>query len=252
MAAESTRPAGWPWVEPTTAYWQRTDAAEAWQGRLTPPFRYRMPIALGDGQVLALPIRRLPNSPDGALASLIANQASHEVIDRLSRAMGVVAQGFAPEVVIGLPTLGMVFAPGVAAALRHARWVPMGYSRKFWYEDTMSTTVTSVTTPGAGKAIYIDPNQLPLIIGCRALIVDDVVSSARTLQQVWDLLERLGAQVVGAVVAMRQGSAWRETLAPERQALLGSVFDSPLLALRNDGWWPQAGDAPSHLKTLRG
>jgi len=238
MTPDPAPPTGWPWVEPTTAYWQHTDPIDAWQGRLRPPFRYRVPIDLGDGQVLALPIRRLQMAPDRALASLIANQASQAVVNHLARAMGAVAQRYAAEVVIGLPTLGMVFAPGVAAALGHVRWVPMGYSRKFWYDDALSTTVASITTPGAGKAIYIDPNQLTLIAGRKALIVDDVVSSAQTLQQVWDLLERLGVCVVGAVVAMRQGVVWRDTLAPERQAMLGSVFDSPQLVQRDDGWWP--------------
>ena len=172
------------------------------------------------------------------MASLIANQASFEVADALTRAMGELARGFEPDVVVGLPTLGLVFAPGVARALGHARWVPLGYSRKFWYDDALSTTVASITTPGPGKRLYLDPNQWPLVRGRRVLLVDDAVSSAQTLVQVWTLMEALGARVAGAVVAMCQGDRWRSALGAEHAARVRGVFDSPLLRLGDDGWWP--------------
>lgn len=231
----------WPdaWTRPTTDCWQTLDPPSAWQGRLQPPYRHACPVVLPDGRVLALPIRRLPSPPGRAVASLIANQASFEVVAALSTAMGSLAAGMQPEVIVGLPTLGMVFAPGVAQALGHSRWVPMGYSRKFWYDEALSTTVRSITTPGAGKAIYLDPNQRPLLQGRRTLIVDDVVSSAQTLRQVWDLLQGLGVHVVGAVVAMRQGEAWRDALGPDRAQRVLGVVDSAHLVLRDDGWWPQ-------------
>lgn len=44
----------------------------------------------------------------------------------------------------------------------------LGCSRKFWYDDALLTTVMFVITSGAGKAIYIGPNQVPLLRGCRA------------------------------------------------------------------------------------
>ncbi len=223
---------------PTTGFWQTLEPPQDWQHRWTPPFRHAYPVAMPDGRVLALPIRQLPATPERPVASLIANKAAHEVIDQLVIGMASLARPLQADVVVGLPTLGMVFAPGVARALGHARYVPMGYSRKFWYDDALSTIVTSITTPPPGKRIYIDPNQLPLLSGRRVVIVDDVVSSATTLQAVWDLLEAQGVQVAGAVLAMRQGSAWRRALTPARQAKVFGVFDSPRLELRGDGWWP--------------
>ena len=245
MQPEPAPPQGSPWIQTTTGFWQTVDPLSAWRDRMTPPFRFGVPVRVPGDRVLVLPIRPLAGAPDRALASLIANQASFEVAELLSGAMGALARVFQPEIVVGLPTLGMVFAPGVAQALGHTRWVPMGYSRKFWYDEALATTVRSITTPGAGKAIYLDPNQLPLVAGRRILIVDDVVSSAQTLGQVWDLLEHLGGVVVGAVVAMRQGTVWRDALGSSRSNLLSSVFDSSHLALRDDGWWPvdAAGDS---------
>ena len=230
-----------PWIVPTTEFWQSLEPLTDRDGHWSPPWRHGVPVRVAVGghtQVLLLPIRALPGSGDRAVASLIANQASLDVAAALTRAMGELARGFQPDVVVGLPTLGLVFAPGVAGALGHSRWVPLGYSRKFWYDDLQSTPVRSITTPVAGKTLYLDPNQLPLVKGRRLLLVDDAVSSGQTLRQVWDLLETLGATGVGAVVAMRQGDGWRATLGPERAQHVHGVFDSPLLRLEHDGWWP--------------
>lgn len=232
---------GEDFTEPTTGYWQTLRPLAALPGgaaALQPPYRYGMPVQVGTDQVLVLPIRRLPGTEGRAVASLIANQAALDVVDRLAAAMGALAALRRPEVVVGLPTLGMAFAPGVARALGQPRWVPLGYSRKYWYRDELSTAVASITTPGAAKAIFVDPNQLPLLHGRRVLVVDDVVSSAQTLDRVWELLTRLGAQVVGAVVAMRQGERWRRSLGDERAAQVAGLFDTPHLVLHADGWWP--------------
>ncbi len=233
------------WTRETTACWQSLEAGEAWRDRLAPPYRYDFPVPLGDGRVLVLPIREIASRPGHAVASLIANQASFEVVAQLASTMAALARPLAADVVVGLPTLGMVFAPPVAQAMGHTRWVPLGYSRKFWYDEALSTTVSSITTPGAGKAIYLDPNQWPLLCGRRVVVVDDAISSGHTMARVWDLLERLEVEVAGVVVAMRQGPVWRDTLGAARAALVQGAFDSPLLVLRTDGWWPAQTTTPA-------
>jgi adenine/guanine phosphoribosyltransferase-like PRPP-binding protein len=97
----------------------------------------------------------------------------------------------------------------------------------------------SLTSPDRAKRIYLDPNQLALVQGRRVVLVDDAISSGRTAPPVWDLLERLGAQVAGYGVAMRQGPHWRAALGPERAARVVGVFDSPLLHGTPEGWVPQ-------------
>ena len=145
-----------------------------------------------------------------------------------------------PDAIVGLPTLGMVFAAPLARSLGHPRWVPLGYSRKYWYDDALSESVVSITSPDSGKRLYVDPNQLPLLDGRRVVLIDDAVSTGATLVRAWHLLERCGADVLGCAVAMRQGSVWRSTLGPERASRVQGVFDTPLLELGTDGWWPQA------------
>ncbi|WP_205736850.1 phosphoribosyltransferase [Acidovorax cavernicola] len=231
-----------PDFEATTGYWQRiVDASELTQP-IAPPYQYSYPARLRDGRYLVLPLRGMPSQPGRCVASLIANQASLDVVQTLAQAMAVEARGFAVDAVVGLPTLGLAFAPGVAQALGHARYVPLGYSRKYWYQDELSEPVSSITTPGKGKLLYVDPNQLPLLAGKRVLVVDDAVSSGTTMVSGLRLLERCGAEVVAIAVAMRQGTQWRDKLrnaAGEPIPVVGA-FDSPRMVRTPEGWVPEA------------
>ena len=117
------------------------------------------------------------------------------------------------------------------------RYVPLGYSRKFWYDDTLSADVSSITSPAVGlKKVYLDPNLLSLVEGKRAVIVDDAVSSGRTLNATWDLLESVGCCIVGCGVVMRQGIEWRGLLGEERAMKVVGVLESPLLRAVDGGW----------------
>jgi hypothetical protein len=101
-------------TEPTTNYWQEFHPKD----KATPaPWRYSYPAQLPDSRILMLPIRRLPDNPSEAVASLILNQASITVHDELSDILAQAVRDFEPEVVIGLPTLGLTVASVVARRL---------------------------------------------------------------------------------------------------------------------------------------
>lgn len=68
-----------------------------------------------------LPIRPLGHNKDHAVASLLVNQASMSVVDELGTFLAERLRPFAPEVVIGLPTLGLSLAPVVARSLGLSR-----------------------------------------------------------------------------------------------------------------------------------
>jgi len=225
-----------PHTEATTAYWQRLIGADEAAPLRAPPWRLGYPAALPDGRFLLLPIRALAAEPRHAVASLICNQAALDVVDTLAAMLAQALQPLGAELVVGLPTLGLAVAPGVARGLGHARYAPMGYSRKFWYEERWSTPVQSITSPQPGKRLYLDPNLLPLVQRRRVVLVDDAVSTGTTLAAAWTLLEDLGAEVAGAGVLMRQGRRWEQALGPARAARVTGVFDSPLLALGEGGW----------------
>lgn len=115
--------------------------------------------------------------------------------------------------------------------------MPLGYSRKFWYQDELSADVSSITSPTLGlKKVFLDPHQLSLVKGKKVVIIDDAVSSGRTLQATWDMLDRIGCDIQACGVVMKQGSKWMDVLGPERTAKLVYVLESPLLRAIDAGW----------------
>ena len=187
-------------------------------------------VALGDHQLL-LPIRTLPDGERG-VASLILNQASFPVLDALAEDVTDQLRAHAPDVIIAVPTLGLPLAEGVARRLGHDRLVPLGNSRKFWYDDDLSVPMSSITTPGLGKRLYLDPRMLPLLKG-RVAVVDDVLSTGSSMAAVLALLDLVNITPVAIGAAMLQGDGW--------SGRVGSIpvcgaFRTPILARTGAGW----------------
>jgi adenine/guanine phosphoribosyltransferase-like PRPP-binding protein len=232
-------------IEPTTAYWQDLASAPPARFRTMPPFRYGYPVRLPCGRVLVLPLRRLPDGGE-ALASLIVNQAAHSVVAALAGHMAELARSLDAACVVGLPTLGLSLAAPVAERLGHPRYVPLGYSRKLWYDDALSEPVSSITSPGPGKRLYLDPNLLALLPGSRVVLVDDAISTGRTALAAWHLMRRVGIDIAGVVVAMKQTNRWQAALAEtDPQLPARAVFGCPMFGWADDGWWPIPASQPS-------
>jgi adenine/guanine phosphoribosyltransferase-like PRPP-binding protein len=170
------------------------------------------PATFDDGRQLCLPIRELADGKH-ALASLIINQASFAVEEALCSSLAEKMKAFSPEVVIGLPTLGLTLASGTARKLGLNRYVPLGTSRKFWYREDLSVPLTSITSPEQAKRLYIDPRMLPLIKNRRVLLIDDVISSGRSIVAALHLLRLCGVEPVAIGAAMLQTENWRKSLA---------------------------------------
>lgn len=203
------------------------------------PHRDSYPASLPDGGQLLLPIRPLADGRHG-IASLIINQASFEVLDALAASLAERIAPFRPEVIVGLPTLGLTLASAVAQKLGHTRYVPFGTSRKFWYLDELSVPMSSITTPHQQKRLFADPRMLPLLKGRRVVLVDDVMSSGASMVAGLNLLAALDIEPVGLAVAMLQTERWRSALAacgegwPEKTR---SVIATPLLLRNSEGLW---------------
>jgi adenine/guanine phosphoribosyltransferase-like PRPP-binding protein len=226
-------------TEPTTSYWQTIETAVPAE-RLRPPFQFGYPALLPDGRYLILPIRRREQK-QRAVASFIANHASFEVLDALASHMAAQIAGEAPDVIIGLPTLGLALAPLIAQRLGHRSFVPFGTSRKFWYDESLSQPLKSLTTTQAGRNLYVDPNLVPRLSGRRTIIVDDTISTGATALAAIELARRAGADVVRLSFSMSQGDSWRETLTahgPRWPNLVSFVFQSPHFTRVGGGWAP--------------
>ncbi|CAJ50735.1 Putative phosphoribosyltransferase, partial [Bordetella avium 197N] len=220
----------------TTPYWQEIITLPA---QPQPPYQRSYPARLPDGRYLLLPLRGVPGDSQRCVASLIANHAALDVVDTLAGFMTQRAARFKADVVVGLPTLGLAFAPLVARGLGFTRYVPFGYSRKYWYDASLAVPVRSLTTPDSAKMLYVDPNLAGHLRGKRVLVVDDAVSTGQTLGSALQLLDRCGADVAGVVVAMRQGQGWR-TLCDMRGRPIEveGAFDSPRMQRTPAGWVP--------------
>jgi len=201
------------------------------------PFSDAYPARLADGRRLLLPIRALADGRHG-LASLIVNQASFEVLAALADDLAARLRPHAPDVVVGLPTLGLTLAAAVAERLGHSRYVPCGTSRKFWYVEELSVPMSSVTTHHV-KRLYVDPRMLPLLKGRRVALVDDVISSGTSIVAGLSLMAAVGVEPVAVGAAMLQTDRWRAALTdlspvwPDR--VVGSLA-TPLLERAGDGW----------------
>lgn len=197
------------------------------------------PATLDDGRQLQLPIRPLSDKQH-ALASLIVNQAAFDVVDALSDDLAAKLKVFEPDVIVGLPTLGLTLASEVARKLGHSRYVPLGTSRKFWYEEELSVPLSSITTPDQIKRLYIDPRMLPLLDGHRIALVDDVISSGTSIVAALNLLNSRALKPVVIGAAMLQTQRWHaplEQLGAEFAEMTRGCFTTPMLKHGENGGW---------------
>jgi adenine/guanine phosphoribosyltransferase-like PRPP-binding protein len=217
-------------------FWQSFERA----GGGEPPWHDRYPAAMPDGTRLLLPLR---DFGDVAVAGLIANQASFSVMRRIADWMADLARDLDAEVVVGLPTLGHVFAPLVAEGLGHPNWVALGYSRKRWYDPALSVPVASVTSPGE-RLLWLDPRLLPRLRGRRALLVDDVISTGASALAGLALLARAGLRPAALCVAMAQGDRWCAGWPVDIPVL--AAFATPLFQPAPGGGWVERPGTAAH------
>jgi adenine/guanine phosphoribosyltransferase-like PRPP-binding protein len=219
----------------TEGFWQAFSHVPEVAG---PPFVDRYSVEVARDRFLSLPLRTLPDAQDRAIASLIVNQASFQVVDWLAEEMARRCLAQRPEVVVGVPTLGLTLAPLVARRLGFQNYAALGYTRKFWYGDHLSTDVRSITgSRGQEKRLYLDPNLIPRLKGRRTVVVDDVVSQGTSIAAAHRVLNLASADIVCSVVAMAQTNRWRERIGTHE---LQAIFSTPLFGRRDDGWWPLA------------
>ncbi|RYH11301.1 phosphoribosyltransferase [Tropicimonas sp. IMCC6043] len=216
-------------------FWQELHPPE---DAVPPPWQDRFPAELPDGRILFLPIRVLGDTGTG-IASLILNQAGFAVETALADHLAARLTPLDIDIVVGLPTLGLSLARAVAERLGHARYIPLGTSRKFWYRDELSVPLSSITSPGTVKQLYLDPRLIPLLEGARIALVDDVISTGTSISAGLDLLQLVGRGPEAIGTAMLQTSRWRDALCAGRgieEERVHGVIRTPLLRATTEGW----------------
>ncbi|MFK7857862.1 MAG: phosphoribosyltransferase [Granulosicoccus sp.] len=220
-------------------FWQRIEPPGTYELQPDRGFQTAYPASFSDGSQLLLPIRERDGGKY-ALASLIINQANFAVVDALASALADQLIEKQIQLLIGIPTLGLTLAEATARNMGHDRYIALGTSRKFWYDDALSVPMRSVTSPGQQKQLFIDPRLLPLLTNKRIAVVDDVISTGSSMVAALSLMERCGVQPLAIGCAMRQSDVWHDALArtlPGIERCVISPLTSPQLIAHPDGGW---------------
>ncbi|GCE88691.1 phosphoribosyltransferase [Komagataeibacter diospyri] len=200
------------------------------------------PVRLVDGSTLILPLRPLPGG-EKAIALLMSNQTGFAVEGALVRLLTDMVRELAPEVIVGVPTMGLAYARPVAENLGFSDYVALGHSRKFWYDDALSQCLTSSTSPDRAKHLYLDPALVERVRGRRVVVMDDVLNTGRTAAAAIQLMQKVEAQVIGITAVLTEGWAWQAELErsdPDMPGLVHALGHIPMFGRTDGGWRPLA------------
>lgn len=198
-------------------------------------------VQIMDGCWLEIPLCALPGGQK-AIALLMSNQCDFTVIEHLTTLMAAQASSFAPDCIVAVPTMGLEYATRIAQKLGKTNFVAMGFSHKFWYTDQVSEPVTSTTSPDQIKHLYLDPHLLDRVRGKRVVVVDDVINTGTSVLAAIRLLQRIGAHVVGTVIALTEGYHWQTTLnnsLSKGRVEVKAIGHIPIFAKQPNGWIAQ-------------
>jgi adenine/guanine phosphoribosyltransferase-like PRPP-binding protein len=218
-------------------------------------FSTHYPVKLSDGCRLCLPLTPLPGG-DLAVALLMSNQTSFVVERNIVERMTELVRAAAPDAVVGIPTLGLTYARSVAESVGLPNFVALGHSRKFWYDDELSETAVSATSPDQSKRVYLDPALLERVHQRRVVVVDDVLNTGGTMASAIRLLRKAQANVVAIVAVLSEGWDWYGALGridPAIPGLVRVLGHIPLFGRIEGGWAPlpetEAGARPAALES---
>lgn len=203
-------------------------------------------VQLDSGCWLEIPLCALPDGGE-AIALLMSNQSTFPVIEHLTTLMAQKASVLQPDCIVAVPTMGLEYATRIAQKLGHEQYAAMGFSHKFWYDEKISQPVVSTTSPDQVKNLYLDPALLGRVQGKRVVVVDDVINTGTSVFAAVQLLKKVGADVVGAVVALTEGYAWEELMFERAKTDYGepvqvlSVGHIPVFSKHALGWVAKKG-----------
>jgi len=205
------------------------------------PYTDRYPVALPNGHSLVIPIVPLPRQEgqeEQAISLLMSTELTFEVADVLGKLLAEKVAAFKPDVIVGIPTLGLSWAEKVARLLGHDHYVPLSTTKKFWFQD--SAAETSSITSGGGKKLYLAPEvEYRIKRDKRVVIVDDVVCTAGSLMPAIKLITEAGGKIVGIGVMLTEGTQWQHVLQANGLSphLVVSVGRIPLFRKVASGSW---------------
>lgn len=198
----------------------------------------RFQVQLKDGCWLDLPLCPLPHGKE-AIALLMSNQSAFSVTEYLMHLLAQQIKPLSPDTIAAVPTMGLEYGSCLAKLLHMEGYVAMGFSHKFWYDETIKETLCSTTSPDQQKSLYLDPALLARVQNKRVVVVDDVINTGQSVVAAVKLLQRVGAQVIAVAVGLTEGYAWHSAirsvgLDPERDVISNGHI--PVFVKKENGW----------------
>ena len=114
----------------------------------------------------------------------------------------------APEhdVMITAESKGIPLICSMARMLGENQYALARKGKKLYMKDVLTYEVESITTVGK-QCLYLDGKDAQALRGRRVLIVDDVISTGKSLAALEGLVEAAGGTVVGRMAVLAEGDA---------------------------------------------
>ena len=87
-----------------------------------------------------------------------------------------------------------------------SKYIVARKSKKLYMRNPFYVEVQSITTEAKQK-LYLDEEDVKIMQGKKVLIVDDVISTGKSLEALEDLAEHCGANIVGKMAILAEGEA---------------------------------------------
>ncbi len=101
---------------------------------------------------------------------------------------------------------GIPLAYELAKQLGMDRYIVIRKSIKAYMNEPISTSVESITT-SFEQNLFLDGQDIDLIVGKKVAIVDDVISSGKSIEALESLITQAGAEVVTKAAILAEGDA---------------------------------------------
>ncbi len=114
------------------------------------------------------------------------------------------------EILLTAEAKGIPIAQEMARDLGMERYVIARKALKAYMEDPIYVEDESITTAGKQR-LYLDKPDMELLKGKKVLLVDDVISTGGSMKAMRQLVEKVGATVIGEAAILAEGDAAKRT-----------------------------------------
>ncbi|MBP5210108.1 MAG: adenine phosphoribosyltransferase, partial [Clostridia bacterium] len=110
------------------------------------------------------------------------------------------------DVLITAESKGIPLVCSMARLSGKGRYVLARKSVKLYMKDVVSFAVKSITTT-PDQTLYLDGGDVAYLKGKKVLIVDDVISTGRSLEALENLVTTSGGEIAGRMAVLAEGDA---------------------------------------------